>query len=133
MVDRHQVVNVDGAACYLAHPERLAMPILLVQGEHNDSFRPERTLRTLDELTAANGSTGEPRRKNALPTTVYRRPDHQRRPAKRRPQSQLTTVEYPASGPGRPSPPAHERDQQSPRGVGEGERRRPCSSPRVTP
>ena len=37
-----------------AHPERLRLPILLVQGEQNHIFRPEGTLRTLRWLQAAN-------------------------------------------------------------------------------
>ncbi|GAA0902973.1 hypothetical protein GCM10009557_78920 [Virgisporangium ochraceum] len=43
------------AARYTAHPERLRLPVLLVQGECNDIFRPAGSLRTLEWLTAANG------------------------------------------------------------------------------
>ena len=37
-----------------AHPERLRLPILLVQGERNYIFHPEGSLRTLRWLEASN-------------------------------------------------------------------------------
>ena len=48
-------VDASGADRYLRHPERLKLPLLLVQGECNDIFRPEGSLRTLEWLVAANG------------------------------------------------------------------------------
>jgi cholesterol oxidase len=48
-------IDADGADLYLAHPERLRLPILLIQGEHNSIFRPQGSLRTLRWLSAANG------------------------------------------------------------------------------
>jgi cholesterol oxidase len=49
-----QVVAADGADSYVGHPERLRLPILLVQGERNQIFRPEGSLRTLRWLQEAN-------------------------------------------------------------------------------
>lgn len=47
-------VTEDGDDAYLSHPERLRLPILLVQGDINYIFRPEGSLRTLEWLQAAN-------------------------------------------------------------------------------
>jgi cholesterol oxidase len=49
-----QVVAADGADSYVGHPERLRLPILLVQGERNQIFRSEGSLRTLRWLQEAN-------------------------------------------------------------------------------
>ncbi|GAA4699490.1 cholesterol oxidase [Phytohabitans rumicis] len=56
MVRRGVAVDADGTDLYLAHPERLRLPILLLQGEHNAIFRPAGSLRTLRWLVAANGA-----------------------------------------------------------------------------
>ncbi|MEV0720219.1 GMC family oxidoreductase N-terminal domain-containing protein [Asanoa sp. NPDC050611] len=50
-----RIVGARGAHAYLDHPERLNLPLLLVQGECNDIFRPEGSLHTLHWLTQANG------------------------------------------------------------------------------
>jgi cholesterol oxidase len=55
MVRHGAAVDADGTDLYLAHPERLRLPLLLVQGEHNAIFRPGGSLRTLRWLVAANG------------------------------------------------------------------------------
>jgi cholesterol oxidase len=47
-VDRH------GDDVYTRHPERLRLPLLLVQGEKNYIFRPGGSMRTLRWLQAAN-------------------------------------------------------------------------------
>jgi cholesterol oxidase len=58
MMQRRGVVAADGSDVYRAHPERgLRLPILLVQGAHNDIFHPEGSLRTLRWLQAANGQS----------------------------------------------------------------------------
>jgi len=49
-----KVLAADGADSYVSHPERLRLPILLVQGESNYIFRPEGSLRTLRWLQEAN-------------------------------------------------------------------------------
>jgi cholesterol oxidase len=54
IMQRRAVVAVDGADVYRAHPERLRLPLLLVQGAHNDIFHPEGSLRTLRWLQGAN-------------------------------------------------------------------------------
>lgn len=54
MVQRRTVVHSSGTNSYLAHPERLRLPILLVQGERNYIFHPEGSLRTLRWLEASN-------------------------------------------------------------------------------
>jgi cholesterol oxidase len=48
------VLAADGTDAYVSHPERLRLPLLLVQGERNYIFRPEGSLRTLRWLQAAN-------------------------------------------------------------------------------
>jgi cholesterol oxidase len=47
-------VDVNGNDVYLAHPERLRLPLLLLHGERNAIFHPEGSLRTLRWLEAAN-------------------------------------------------------------------------------
>jgi cholesterol oxidase len=49
-----QVVAADGTDAYLGHPERLRLPILLVQGDRNHIFRPAGSLRTLRWLQESN-------------------------------------------------------------------------------
>ncbi|HEY6415325.1 MAG TPA: alpha/beta fold hydrolase, partial [Acidimicrobiales bacterium] len=49
-----KVLAADGTDNYASHPERLRLPILLVQGERNYIFRPEGSLRTLRWLQEAN-------------------------------------------------------------------------------
>jgi cholesterol oxidase len=49
-----RAVAADGADAYVAHPERMRLPILLVQGERNYIFHPEGSLRTLRWLQDAN-------------------------------------------------------------------------------
>ncbi|HEX5366555.1 MAG TPA: GMC oxidoreductase, partial [Acidimicrobiales bacterium] len=54
IMGRRLVVDADGEESYTRHPERLRMPILLVQGERNYIFRPQGTMRTLRWLQTAN-------------------------------------------------------------------------------
>lgn len=54
MMTARAAVAGDGSSPYLAHPARLRLPILLVQGERNYIFRPRGSLRTLRWLQAAN-------------------------------------------------------------------------------
>jgi cholesterol oxidase len=49
-----KALAADGTDSYVRHPERLRLPILMVQGERNYIFRPEGSLRTLRWLQAAN-------------------------------------------------------------------------------
>jgi cholesterol oxidase len=49
-----KAVAADGTDSYVTHPERLRLPILLVQGQRNYIFRPEGSLRTLRWLQEAN-------------------------------------------------------------------------------
>lgn len=48
-------VDASGNAVYTQHPERLAIPLLFVQGSRNHIFRPSGTHATIDWLAAANG------------------------------------------------------------------------------
>jgi cholesterol oxidase len=54
MMKRRRAVAADGADAYLSHPERLRLPILLVQGQRNYIFRPVGSLRTLRWLEESN-------------------------------------------------------------------------------
>ena len=54
IMQRRLVVAADGREAYTRHPERLRVPILLVQGEMNDIFRPAGSMRTLRWLQTAN-------------------------------------------------------------------------------
>jgi cholesterol oxidase len=54
MIEAREAVDHTGAPAYTAHPERLRLPILLVQGERNYIFRPEGSLKTLRWLQAHN-------------------------------------------------------------------------------
>ena len=47
-------VDDAGRAAYTAHPERMRLPILLVQGEENYIFHPEGSMRTLRWLQSSN-------------------------------------------------------------------------------
>jgi cholesterol oxidase len=49
-----KALAADGTDSYVSHPERLRLPILIVQGERNYIFRPEGSLRTLRWLQEAN-------------------------------------------------------------------------------
>ncbi|HEY8547845.1 MAG TPA: alpha/beta fold hydrolase [Acidimicrobiales bacterium] len=51
---RRGVFDAAGADVYRAHPERLRLPILIIQGRHNRIFHPEGSLRTLRWLQQAN-------------------------------------------------------------------------------
>jgi cholesterol oxidase len=51
-----KALAADGTDSYVSHPERLRLPILMVQGERNYIFRPEGSLRTLRWLQEANDS-----------------------------------------------------------------------------
>ena len=57
IMQRRLVVDAQGEAVYTAHPERLRLPILLVQGEQNYIFHPEGSMRTLRWLQSANEPT----------------------------------------------------------------------------
>ena len=54
IMNRRLVVDADGREAYTRHPERLQLPILLVQGERNYIFRPAGSMRTLRWLQTAN-------------------------------------------------------------------------------
>jgi cholesterol oxidase len=54
IMQRRLVVDAQGESVYTAHPERLQLPILLVQGEQNYIFHPEGTMRTLRWLQSHN-------------------------------------------------------------------------------
>jgi cholesterol oxidase len=54
MIRGRKVVGADGSDIYTSHPERLRLPMLLVQGDRNDIFRPAGSLRTLQWLQRAN-------------------------------------------------------------------------------
>jgi cholesterol oxidase len=56
LVNAGHLVAFDGTDAYMPHLDRLAVPILFVQGEKNHCFLPESTERTLDLLSSANGS-----------------------------------------------------------------------------
>jgi cholesterol oxidase len=54
IMQRRLAVDVDGDEVYTRHPERLRLPILLVQGEKNYIFRQPGSMRTLRWLQTAN-------------------------------------------------------------------------------
>lgn len=56
MVREKHVVASDGRDDYLLHPERLAIPLLLIHGAENRCFLPESTEQTLRYLADANGA-----------------------------------------------------------------------------
>jgi cholesterol oxidase len=56
MARRQAAVDHEGADVYRPHVERLRLPILLVQGDHNRIFHHEGSLRTLRRLQEANGT-----------------------------------------------------------------------------
>jgi cholesterol oxidase len=57
IMQRRLAVDHDGHEVYTRHPERLRLPILLVQGEKNYIFRPAGSMRTLRWLQTANESS----------------------------------------------------------------------------
>lgn len=54
IMQRRLAVDREGRDTYTRHPERLRLPILLVQGEKNYIFRPPGSMRTLRWLQSAN-------------------------------------------------------------------------------
>jgi cholesterol oxidase len=54
MMNRRLAVDADGGEAYTRHPERIQIPVLLVQGEKNYIFRPAGSMRTLRWLQTAN-------------------------------------------------------------------------------
>jgi cholesterol oxidase len=54
IMNRRLVVDADGTEAYTRHPERIRIPVLLVQGERNQIFRPAGSMRTLRWLHAAS-------------------------------------------------------------------------------
>jgi cholesterol oxidase len=54
IMQRRLAVDRSGHEAYTRHPERLRLPILLVQGEKNYIFRPAGSMRTLRWLQTAN-------------------------------------------------------------------------------
>jgi cholesterol oxidase len=57
IMQRRLAVDGAGRAAYTSHPERMRLPILLVQGEENYIFHPEGSMRTLRWLRTANDPT----------------------------------------------------------------------------
>jgi cholesterol oxidase len=49
------VIAADGSESYMPHLDRLKLPILFVQGLHNEVFIPPGTKKTYETLVAANG------------------------------------------------------------------------------
>jgi hypothetical protein len=54
VMQRRLAVDRNGVEAYTSHPERLRLPMLLVQGERNYIFRPPGSMRTLRWLQSAN-------------------------------------------------------------------------------
>jgi cholesterol oxidase len=54
MTRRNLAVDIDGNDTYCTHPERLALPILFLQGDTNYIFLPEGTKRTVSWLSDHN-------------------------------------------------------------------------------
>ncbi len=54
IMNRRLVVDAAGAEAYTRHPERIQVPVLLVQGDRNYIFRPAGSMRTLRWLQTAN-------------------------------------------------------------------------------
>ena len=52
---RHRVVRADGRDDYLAHPERMKIPVAFIHGADNVCFLPESTELTYDWLREHNG------------------------------------------------------------------------------
>lgn len=50
-----RLVDHRGRNVYMRHPQRMAVPMLLLQGTHNYIFRPKGSERTLRWLSASNG------------------------------------------------------------------------------
>jgi cholesterol oxidase len=57
VTQRRGVLDAVGSDVYRAHPERLRLPMLFVQGRRNQIFHPEGSLRTLRWLQQANDPT----------------------------------------------------------------------------
>jgi cholesterol oxidase len=57
MMRRRLAVDHTGSTRYLAHPQRLSIPLMLLQGTHNYIFHPSGTLRTLRWLRHHNAGT----------------------------------------------------------------------------
>jgi cholesterol oxidase len=57
IMQRRLAVDEAGRATYTSHPERMRLPILLVQGEENYIFHPEGSMRTLRWLQSNNEPT----------------------------------------------------------------------------
>jgi len=55
MIRKGHVVASDGSEAYLAHLDRLALPITFLHGEHNRMFLPQSTERSYRLLCEANG------------------------------------------------------------------------------
>lgn len=51
------VIAADGSERYMPHLDRLKLPILFVQGLHNEVFIPEGTAKTYDTLVQRNGQS----------------------------------------------------------------------------
>jgi cholesterol oxidase len=54
MTQRNRAVDIDGNDTYCNHPDRLALPILFLQGDRNYIFLPEGTKRTVSWLSGHN-------------------------------------------------------------------------------
>ena len=54
MTQRNLAVDIDGNDTYCVHPDRLALPILFLQGDRNYIFLPEGTKRTVSWLSSHN-------------------------------------------------------------------------------
>ena len=54
IMNRRLVVDASGDEAYTRNPERIQVPVLLVQGERNYIFRPAGSMRTLRWLQTAN-------------------------------------------------------------------------------
>lgn len=59
IMHRRLVVDSAGRDVYTRHPERMALPILLVQGDRNYIFHPEGSMRTLRWLQSAARDPGQ--------------------------------------------------------------------------
>ncbi len=56
MVRKGHVVDADGGDVYLAHLDRMALPIRFIHGAENQCFLPTSTEKTVEVLSAANGA-----------------------------------------------------------------------------
>ena len=83
IMNRRLVVDASGDEAYTRNPERIQVPVLLVQGERNYIFRPAGSMRTLRWLQTANEPSLYERA--VLPGYAPRRPDRPRRGLRRVP------------------------------------------------